>query len=142
MKENKYFLDTNILIYGFDNRNHLKQKHAQQLLERGLEENKAAISYQVIQEFLHVSARKFAVPMSIDEQKLFLTTVLLPLCQIYPTGEFYKTAIDLKDRYQFSFYDSLIIAAALEADCQILYTEDLQHHQKILGLKIINPFAD
>lgn len=52
----------------------------------------------------------------------------------------YARALALQDRHRFSFYDSLIVAAALEAGCRRLLTEDLQHGQRIEGLRIENPF--
>jgi predicted nucleic acid-binding protein len=52
-----------------------------------------------------------------------------------------KSALELKERCRYSFYDSLIIAAALEADCDLLYSEDLHHGQQIGRLRIVNPFV-
>jgi predicted nucleic acid-binding protein len=140
MKEGKFFLDTNILVYSFDDKHILKQKCAMQLIEHSLETNRGVISFQVVQEFLNVCSKKFLTPMSAQEQKVFLQKILIPLCEIYPDNTLYEMAIDLYERYHFSFYDALIVAGALEARCKILYTEDLQHGQNILDLKIIDPF--
>lgn len=140
MKDEKFFIDTNIFVYSFDDGHLLKQKNAKQLIEHALISSKGVISYQVVQEFINVSSKKFSVPMSSQEQKLFLHKVLMPLCEIYPDKVLYEMAIELSDRYQFSFYDSLIVASALQSDCKILYSEDLQHGQSIFKLKIINPF--
>ena len=63
-----------------------------------------------------------------------------PLCEIHSSFMLYKDALLIKDRWKYSFYDSLIIAAALKANCTILYSEDLQHGQIIDDLKIVNPF--
>ena len=60
--------------------------------------------------------------------------------EIYPTRDLYLKAIEIQERYQYSFYDSMIIAAALEGNCKTLYSEDLQHDQKIESLTIIDPF--
>ena len=57
-----------------------------------------------------------------------------------PTRALYQRALDLQTRYQFRFYDALIVAAALAAGCTRLYSEDLQHGQRIEGLTIVNPF--
>ena len=57
-----------------------------------------------------------------------------------PSAGLYTQALELKARWKFSFYDSLIVAAALEAGCKRLYSEDLQHGQRIQGLRIENPF--
>jgi len=58
-----------------------------------------------------------------------------------PSTALYDRALDLHSRYRFSFYDSLIVAAALEANCTRLFSEDLQHGQRVEGLVIENPFA-
>jgi predicted nucleic acid-binding protein len=58
-----------------------------------------------------------------------------------PTEALYRSCLRLQDRYRYSFYDSLIIAAALDSGCDRLYTEDLQDGQRIEGLTIVNPFA-
>ena len=63
-----------------------------------------------------------------------------PLWQVNPTVALYRSAVSLQSRYRFSFYDSLIVAAALEAGCTRLYSEDLQHDQQIQQLTILNPF--
>jgi predicted nucleic acid-binding protein len=58
-----------------------------------------------------------------------------------PSTALYIRAVEVRTRYRYSFYDSLIIAAALEAGCTRLYSEDLQHGQRIERLTIVNPFA-
>ncbi len=78
--------------------------------------------------------------MSPIEAKEYLSKVMFSLCHIFPSEKLYFNALDFKERWQFSFYDSLIIAAALEANCTILYSEDLQHNQKINDLTVTNPF--
>ncbi len=137
----KFFLDTNIIIYSFDERDPTKQLIAQDLIEAGLKENRTAVSYQVIQEFINVATRKFAVPLSHTDCKLFLDNVLNYLWEVYTSRQLMVSALDISERWQYSFCDALIIAAALEASCTILYSEDLQHRQKIYGLEIINPFT-
>jgi predicted nucleic acid-binding protein len=57
-----------------------------------------------------------------------------------PIQKLYLRALDIQDRYHFGFYDSLIVSAALQAGCNRLYSEDLQHRQRIEGLTIENPF--
>jgi len=66
--------------------------------------------------------------------------VLTPLCRVLPTPKLYQQALELKEETGFGFYDTLILASALEADCKTLYTEDLRHHQRVSGLTIQNPF--
>ncbi|MDZ7728612.1 MAG: PIN domain-containing protein [Dehalococcoidia bacterium] len=75
------------------------------------------------------------------ESTRFLDGVLLPLWTVMPSVALYRRALELQDRYRYSFYDSLIIAAALEAGCTRLLSEDLHDGQDIEGLRIENPFA-
>ena len=78
----------------------------------------------------------------ISDSQNYLTNVLEPLCEVFSSIGLYHQALEISSRWQFSFYDSLIIAAALSAKCNILYTEDLQHDQEIENLKILNPFFE
>jgi predicted nucleic acid-binding protein len=138
--KDKYFLDTNILIYSFDHASPVKQKKANHLIKTALVESKGCISYQVIQEFLNVATKKFTPPLAVLDCQRYLDVVLQPLCQIFTSIDLYHKALDLMARWQYSFYDSLILAAALQADCKILYSEDLKHEQSINSLTILNPF--
>lgn len=136
----KYFIDTNIFIYSFDQRDKQKQQRAQQIIDQALKTNKGIISYQVVQEFLNVAIRGFSVAISANDCLVYLDQVLQPLWKIYPASEIYKEALLVQMETQFSFYDALIVACAIHGGCNILYSEDLQSGQKIAGLKIENPF--
>ena len=136
----KYFLDTNIIVYSFDCENLSKQKVARDLISNALNKQSACISYQVIQEFLNVALNKFTNPLSNSDAQKYLTRTLEPLCEVFSSIPLYHKAIEIQERWKFSFYDSLIITAALLSDCAVLYSEDMQHEQKIEGLIIINPF--
>lgn len=136
-----FFLDTNIFVYTFDHSAPVKQKKALHLIERALTSGAGVISYQVIQEFLNVSTRKFQVPLRVFDAKTYLEEILLPLCTVYSSPELYHYALDIHDHSQFSFYDSLIVAGAIRAGCSTLYSEDMQHGRKIGPVKIINPFV-
>jgi predicted nucleic acid-binding protein len=136
----KYFLDTNILIYSFDSNHPTKRKIARDLVSGALEKGKGIISYQVIQEFLNVATRKFAVPLSLKDTRLYLNIVLEPLCEVFSSMELFHQALEISDQWKFPFYDALIVAAALQADCRVLYSEDMQDNQTIKGLSIRNPF--
>ena len=93
------------------------------------------------QEFLNISTTKFARPMNRNESRAYLDAVLSPLCEAFPTIALYREALDLRANLGYSFYDALIIAAALEAGCSTLYSEDLQDGQTVRDLKIVNPFG-
>lgn len=136
------FFDSNILVYLFDDVDHDKRLRAGQMVEEALVAGGGVISHQVVQETLNVILRKLATPATVPDGQHFLETVLLPLWQIMPNVNLYRRGMDIQGRYQYSFYDSLIIAAALEAGCTRLLTEDLQHGQRIERLTIENPFID
>ncbi|KAA3662094.1 MAG: PIN domain-containing protein [Calditrichaeota bacterium] len=137
----KFFLDTNIIVYSFDDSQPEKQQTAQNLIRNALTNLNCCISFQVIQEFLNVATQKFQTPLTTSDCVNYMTRVLEPLCEIYPNFELYRTALEIKEGWRYSFYDSLIIAAALNANCTILYSEDLQNQQRIKNLQISNPFA-
>ena len=135
----EHFLDTNVLIYMFDETDARKRGQAETLVSESLESGTGCISFQVVQETLNVLIRRLGV--GPGDTRRVLDDVLVPLWQINPTTELYQTSISLQDRYGFSFYDSLIVAGALEAGCRRLYSEDLQHGQRVQQLTIFNPFT-
>ena len=138
--KDKFFLDTNIIVYSFDDSQPDKQKCSQGLIRAALEDGNGCISYQVIQEFLNVATRKFVVPISYKDSRIFLSTILEPLCEVYASIDLYHKALELIERWKYRFYDALILAAALQNHCNVLYSEDLQDGQIIQELKIENPF--
>lgn len=138
--QDKFFLDTNIIVYAFDEQHTQKKKRANQLIQIALEQQKGVISCQVIQEFLNVATRKFKIPMTHEEAEIYLIQVLWPLCVVIPNFELFAHALKLKERHQFSFYDALIVASAIQSRCKKLYSEDLHNGQIVQGLAIENPF--
>ncbi|NER46947.1 MAG: PIN domain-containing protein [Symploca sp. SIO1A3] len=139
MKGN-FFLDTNILIYTFDQSQPQKQAISRNLVRDALNNRSGCISYQVIQEFLNVASKKFANSLSVSDCQTYLTNVLEPLCEVFSSTGLFHRALEISSRWKFSFYDSLIVASALSVDSKILYTEDLKHEQKIEDMIIFNPF--
>lgn len=115
---------------------------AKKLIGHALETGIGIISYQVIQEFLNVATQKFAKPLTFKDSQRYLSIVLEPLCEVFSSTELYHQALEIMDQWQYPFYDSLIIAAALQADCVTLYTENMQHNQTIRNLTVKNPFID
>ena len=136
----KYFIDTNIIIYSFDDRQPAKKERSSELIQAALQNGAGIISTQVIQEFLNVATQKFTIPMKPEDSKLYFRLVLNPLCQIYPNLALYENSLDLQAETRYSFYDSLIIAAAIQGGCEILYSEDLQDGQDLRGVRIVNPY--
>jgi predicted nucleic acid-binding protein len=135
------FLDTNIFAYTFDVRSAAKRERAQSLVTGALQSGRGVISYQVTQECLHFLLRKLAQPMSQEEAHGYLDQVLMPLCKVYPSASLYSEAISMAFQTGWTFYDSLIVSAAAEANCDVLITEDLQHGRIVRGVKIQNPFV-
>jgi len=138
--KDKFFLDTNILVYSFDGSQPEKQKISRDLIAKSLDTGQGCISYQVVQEFLNVATRKFKVPLTYEDSRIFLSTVLTPLCEVFASIDLYNSALEIAERWKYTFYDALIIASALQNDCHILYSEDLQDGQIIKELKIQNPY--
>lgn len=136
----KYFLDTNILIYSFDQSQPSKRERSLKLIQDSLETGLGVISSQVVQEFLNVATQKFAVPLKIEDAREYLRQVLNPLCQVYPDLALYESCLVLKAETHYSFYDSLILAAALRGGCEVIYSEDLREGQNVRGIRIVNPY--
>jgi len=136
----KYFIDTNVFVYCFDDRHPEKKVRALSLIADALQSGKGMISWQVIQEFLNVSTRKFLIPVKPEDAKIYLQKVLHPLCHVFPDLDLYSWALDIFEKTGYSFYDALIIAGAQRGGCDILYSEDLHSGQQVNGVKIENPF--
>lgn len=134
------FFDTNVLVYCFEPREPQKQRRALELIEQALHDGTGVISTQVVQEFLNLATRKFAHAFTGNDLEAFLNSVMAPLCQVFPDISLFRLALEVKCETGFSFYDSLIVGAALQAGCTRLYSEDLQDGRTIRGLRIVNPF--
>jgi predicted nucleic acid-binding protein len=134
------FLDSNVFVYLFDETDDARRTTAERLVATALASKDASISYQVVQETLNVITRKLATPATPGDARRFLDRVLAPLWRVYPSVTLYERALDLKARYGYSFYDSLIVAGALEAGATRLLSQDLQHGQRIEHLTIQDPF--
>ena len=138
----RFFLDTNILIYTFDRTTPDKAGKADQLVRHAVQSGEGVISYQVVQEFFNFALRRLSPPMTATDAELYFTSVLRPLVAVHSSITLYFRSLGLSERYKLRWYDSLIVAGALEAACDRLYTEDLQHGQVIEGLRIVNPFRN
>lgn len=134
------FFDTNLFIYQLEGMDQRKTELADRLIRQGIERGTACISFQVIQECLNTALRKAEIPLTPAQMQSYLEAVLAPLYRISASLGLYRRALDIQTRYRYGFYDALIIAAALEAGCSRLYSEDLQGGQQIEGLTIVNPF--
>lgn len=140
LTKDNYFIDTNIIVYLFDKESIEKQKTSKQIIKHALERGTGTVSFQVIQEFCNVALKKFKKPLKPEDCKQFINKFLYPICGIFPGTELYNYALDIKENSGLSFYDSLVIACAYMSKCKVLYSEDLQDGQTVMGIKILNPF--
>jgi len=134
------FLDTNIFGYVFDGTAPDKRDRAAQIVGTALLGGNAVISHQVVQETLHLLTARLRPVMPAERAASFFDSVLRPLWRVEASPALYVRALETQQRYGFHFYDSLIVAAAIEGDCDRLLSEDLQHGQRIEGVTIENPF--
>jgi len=136
----RFFLDTNIFVYAFDRSAPAKAKKAAELVRQAADTGRGIVSFQVVQEFFNVAFRRFVHPMSVAEAEQYLITVFRPLLAIHSSPSLYMEAMRIAGKHRLAWYDSLIIASALEGRCEILYSEDFQRGHEIDGLEIANPF--
>lgn len=139
MKGVEVFFDTSVIVYFSTDIDRTKQTVASSLIENALERGNAGISAQVLQECINVLGGKYAVPATTLDR--YVANVLRPLYRIDTTAELIDSAIEIKRRWKYSFYDSLIIAGARACGAKMLYSEDLQHGQRLDDMVIINPFV-
>ena len=134
----RYFVDTNVFIYRRHAEAGAKQVRAAAVVERLWRGGDGRTSIQVLQEYYHVATRKLLMPPEEIRQSVLRLFAWKP---VVPGHETFRQAWALQDRYQLSFWDALVVAAAQVADCSHLLTEDLQDGQKFDGLVVSNPFA-
>ena len=127
------FLDTNVLIYAQGEG--LKGETARQAILDG-----GVISVQVLNEFAAVLRRKFGLGWDAITQALEDARAALDPVRPIDVGT-HGGALELARSHGFNFYDALIVAAAIEADCDVLLTEDLQSGQRIGPVTVVNPFV-
>ncbi len=131
------FLDTNVLLYTDDHDEPRKQKLALSRIERCRTDGSGVISTQILQEYFAAATRKLAVPPEIARRKLQLFG-RFPVVKIDVPD--IVAAVDLHRLHRISFWDALVVRAAQEGGCAILYSEDLHHGWNIDGLRVVNPF--
>lgn len=138
----RFFLDTNVFVYAFDSAAPVKARRANELIRLAVTSRKGIVSFQVVQEFLNVALRRFAHPMTPADGQQYLSSVLSPLLAVQSSPALYGDALRICSRDRLSWYDSLIVAGAIEGGCSTLYSEDLPHGLQADGLRIENPFRD
>ncbi|MFY9745274.1 MAG: PIN domain-containing protein [Acidobacteriaceae bacterium] len=136
----RFFLDTNIFACSFDLTAPKKAANAKRLIRQALESQKGVTSFQVVQEFFNLAHKRFVPPLKGSDAEQYLGTVFRPLVAVHSSLTLYSEALHIQRQRGFSWYDSLIVAAALQSRCDLLYSEDLQHGQRLGSLRIVNPF--
>lgn len=140
MSGDRAFFDTNILVYCFDQDDARKREVAHNLvLEQGAIEL-GVISYQVHHEFASVAIRRLKEPPKVRRMLAGFEQLAFGLKTVPFSERLFQRAISLWERHSLAWYDSLILAAAIEARCSVLYSEDLQHGLEVDGTRVVNPF--
>lgn len=137
----KFFLDTNILVYAFDLSAPRKCKIARNLIATAIEEGTGVIGFQVVQEFVNFALKAQKRPMKADQVQQYFQKVLKPLCAVHSSIQIYLRAFSILRETKFSWFDSIILACAEEAGCSTLYTEDMQNDRQVGAVRICNPFV-
>ncbi len=132
------FVDTNVLLYAVDSREPRKQAQAQAWLKPCWVRQLGRVSTQVMHEF-YANLRRMAPMLTAEEQRT-LVREYRAWGPWQVDGDTVDLAWNLQDRFGFSYWDALMVAAAQELGCGLLLTEDLQHGQHIDSVQIINPF--
>ena len=133
------FVDTNVLVYAHDADAGGKHARASALVEELWHTREGVLSTQILQEFYVNVTRKIPKPLPRREARdLIETYTAWRIVTIDPPDV--MTASDFEDRFKLSFWDALVVVAALKANAARLATEDFQHGRKIRGLEVVNPF--
>jgi len=131
------FFDTNVLVYADDNAAPSKQLKAMDLVAQHRRARTGVVSLQVLQEYFVTVTRKLQVDARVARRKVEL---LAEFDVAAPEVADILAAIDLHRLHGFSFWDALIVRAAKQAGCSVLFSEDMQDRQEIDGVRIVNPF--
>lgn len=138
--KDKIFLDTNVIVYAHDRSSGKKHTIAMEIMEYLWERKKGVISVQVMQEFYVCVTTKILKPLPLKVARKILEYLMnwdLIINDEYITIK----AINLQEKYRFSFWDSLIVQSAIQSQAYTLFSEDLSDGQIIKNVKIVNPFV-
>jgi predicted nucleic acid-binding protein len=134
----RIFVDTNILVYAHDVSAGLKNTTAKQLVQELWVNKLGCLSIQVMQEFYVTVTQK--VPNPMDNATAIEVIRSLRYWNVHePSIDDIINAIDIQIRYQVSFWDAMILQSALQLECDLLWSEDLNPGQVYQGIKLINP---
>lgn len=134
------FIDTNVLVYAFERSNSARKRVAQRLMSELMAEDRLRVSTQVLQELFVTLTRKVMQRCSPEEALAVLEDLTAwPLMVVDYAA--IRAAVELTGQAGLSFWDALIVVAAARSGASVLYTEDMNDGQEILGVRITNPFA-
>jgi len=136
----KYFVDTNILMYAHDTSTGVKHERAKKIIEELWLARSGVVSTQVLQELCVNLRRKAGRPADLKIVREIIADYLVWEVFIN-TGESILEALEVEKRYKVSFWDALIIQAAAASGCAVMYSEDLSDGQLYGTVRVINPFA-
>jgi predicted nucleic acid-binding protein len=135
----KFFVDTNLLVYAYDHAAGAKHGAALELVRRISDSGAPVISTQVLQELVVCLRRKVVRPLDSKEIRKIVSE--LQAWEVFVNNsDSVLRALEIEEQYQVSFWDALIINAAHSSGAEILYTEDLKHEQIYGGVRVVNPF--
>lgn len=137
--KDRYFIDSNVLIYANDHSNPEKLKRAREIITHAFSTRLGCLSTQILQEFFVVVTRKAGIPATNARAQILK---LLELDTVIVETDIILGAVDIHIIHQLSFGDALLVKSASSAGCKILYSEDLSHGQRVDGVRIHNPFLD
>lgn len=133
------FVDTNIIVYCFDDANQVKKRKSIEIMEDLWDSQKGVLSLQVLKEFFVTVTRKLVNKMDFNDAKKVVYDLMTWNLFIDTKTSFIK-AIEIVERYGFSIWDASVLTSAIMSNCGIIYTEDLQNNQIIEGVRVVNPF--
>lgn len=134
-------IDTNVLVYRFDFNEPVKQRKAAPLLRQLMMDKETVLLWQVLGEFLKQMSRwQHEGKITPDKKRRYLKTVRQMFPVALPSEPIVDKALDLFDRYSLSHWDSMLLAACLEANVDTLYTEDIGAPRQIDSITLVNPF--
>jgi predicted nucleic acid-binding protein len=137
----RYFVDTNILMYAHDTSAGVKHERARMLLEQLWRERSGVLSTQILQELCVNLLRKSRHPVDTNTAAEIVKDYL-SWHVVLNDGESILAALEIQDRYGISFWDALVIRAAQIAGVEILYSEDLSDGQSYGSVRVVNPLIE
>lgn len=137
----KVFVDTNVLVYAYDRAAGSKHVRARELVADLWKAGRGTLSTQVLQEF-YVNVRRKARPPISPESARALVADYLAWDPIVNDGAAVLEAVDAGHRHRLSFWDALVVVAAVKSGASVIYTEDLNHGQRFGSVQVLNPFLE